>query len=621
MSALHCFFCNGPACKYENHSLWSTPPNALPGLYSHWITPSILATQRPSTRLIRTHDLVSVFYEAGIRSVFNLQVGGEHASCGDGLDSRGGGFSYRAEDFMDRGIYHYNFGWQDMSTPNFNHMLSIVQVMAYALEHGDKIAVHCHAGLGRTGLAIACYFVYGEEMHPTDAIQKVRASRPLSLQTRKQTLFVHQFLEFISPFKIVFPGICLSPSNTTAVNSTDLVGLETCLERQGRMERGRERGKWRFVPRVVGVGCKGINEYVLAPGGDRESRARGVLESVEGYEGWNVVEDEMVIAMIHANTGDWNTLPPLFQCQKTYQLVLYWLTSLKDPLINDTVLNGLVTQGRLVNWTETVHVLGRARMYTLNTLLNPLRQIMEVYPTWKVDKAVRTIERVVTGERRGLRYPWVPKLLFVPPTTGTVSPSGPQTTSKPTVQSPTRNTTSPLPTPSPLHTFLTQLLTQYTLGDDGRPIPKVASGTSTFRQKERGPGEMADDEEEEEEEVEGAWISEPTLAAQLSTEMSTLSLLPTPDPPLSPAHSTPLLNPLLPDTLPIRPTSAYLHTIDTLQSQHQLPDPLAKRLRRAVAGGDVAVGNVFDAYFVGGVGVGNQAVVERFVRAVGDVLE
>lgn len=25
---------------------------------------------------------------------------------------------------------------------------------------GKKVAVHCHAGLGRTGLAIACYFVY-----------------------------------------------------------------------------------------------------------------------------------------------------------------------------------------------------------------------------------------------------------------------------------------------------------------------------------------------------------------------------------------------------------------------------------------------------------------------------
>ena len=35
------------------------------------------------------------------------------------------------------------------------------QVMEYVTtEERRKIAVHCHAGLGRTGLAIACFFVF-----------------------------------------------------------------------------------------------------------------------------------------------------------------------------------------------------------------------------------------------------------------------------------------------------------------------------------------------------------------------------------------------------------------------------------------------------------------------------
>lgn len=47
-------------------------------------------------------------------------------------------------------VYFYNFGWRDYGVANLASMLDIVKVMAFALQEG-KIAVHCHAGLGRTG--------------------------------------------------------------------------------------------------------------------------------------------------------------------------------------------------------------------------------------------------------------------------------------------------------------------------------------------------------------------------------------------------------------------------------------------------------------------------------------
>lgn len=47
-------------------------------------------------------------------------------------------------------VYFYNFGWSDYGVASLATVLDMVKVMAFALQEG-KIAVHCHAGLGRTG--------------------------------------------------------------------------------------------------------------------------------------------------------------------------------------------------------------------------------------------------------------------------------------------------------------------------------------------------------------------------------------------------------------------------------------------------------------------------------------
>jgi protein tyrosine phosphatase domain-containing protein 1 len=102
-----------------------------------------------------------------VTAVFNLQQAGEHEICGDGL-APGSGFSYRPETFMDAGsvlcfdlvlfclyltegpcsVFYYNFGWKDMTTPPLPLMMSVVQVVAFHLENGGRVSVHCHAGLG-----------------------------------------------------------------------------------------------------------------------------------------------------------------------------------------------------------------------------------------------------------------------------------------------------------------------------------------------------------------------------------------------------------------------------------------------------------------------------------------
>eukprot|EP00842_Homolaphlyctis_polyrhiza_P003122 jgi/Hompol1/3810/HPOL_006754-RA len=143
MSKLHCLFCGGKECRFESWKLWTgdryAGVNAVDGLFSSWITDNIMAMQRPSTRLINEYKIIQKFQELGIRSIFNLQEAGEHASCGDGNEASSG-FSYLPETWMDNGIFYYNFGWPDMGIPDCEVMLNIVQVMSYALESDKKVA-------------------------------------------------------------------------------------------------------------------------------------------------------------------------------------------------------------------------------------------------------------------------------------------------------------------------------------------------------------------------------------------------------------------------------------------------------------------------------------------------
>lgn len=58
-----------------------------------------------------------------------------------------------------------------------------------ALDGGEKIAVHCAAGLGRAGTLVAKLLV-DRGLSATEAIARVRRARPGTIETDKQAAFV-----------------------------------------------------------------------------------------------------------------------------------------------------------------------------------------------------------------------------------------------------------------------------------------------------------------------------------------------------------------------------------------------------------------------------------------------
>ncbi|XP_012593962.1 protein tyrosine phosphatase domain-containing protein 1 isoform X1 [Microcebus murinus] len=237
--------CGGRACKYENPARWSEEEQAIKGVYSSWVTDNILAMARPSSELLEKYHIIEQFHSHGIKTIINLQRPGEHASCGSPLEQESG-FTYLPEAFMEAGIYFYNFGWKDYGVASLTTILDMVKVMTFALQEG-KLAVHCHAGLGRTGVLIACYLVFATRMTADQAIIFVRAKRPNSIQTRGQLLCVREFTQFLTPLRNIFS--CCDPK-------AHAVTLAQYLIRQRHLLHGHEARLLKHVPKIIHLVCK-----------------------------------------------------------------------------------------------------------------------------------------------------------------------------------------------------------------------------------------------------------------------------------------------------------------------------------------------------------------------------
>ncbi|KAG7217433.1 hypothetical protein INR49_021600 [Caranx melampygus] len=179
--------CGGVDCRYEGPECWKLNQQVIRGLFSSWVTDDIIAMARPSTHLIEKYNIIEQFRRLNIKSIINMQFPGEHAHCGPSLDPESG-FTYSPQIFMENDIYFYNFGMPDFGVSSLVGIIDGVKVLAFAVREG-RVAVHCHAGLGRTGRNMLYKF--------TQLVQypdlNLRHGAPFTLQhyLNRQALLLH----------------------------------------------------------------------------------------------------------------------------------------------------------------------------------------------------------------------------------------------------------------------------------------------------------------------------------------------------------------------------------------------------------------------------------------------
>ena len=92
----------------------------------------------------------------------------------------------------DAGLLVFHEPLEDMEPPSQDQLDRCVSAILRANERNMGVAVHCGAGLGRTGVVIAAYFV-AKGLSAGNAIARIRRLRPGSIETDEQAAAVELF--------------------------------------------------------------------------------------------------------------------------------------------------------------------------------------------------------------------------------------------------------------------------------------------------------------------------------------------------------------------------------------------------------------------------------------------
>lgn len=164
----------------QNHRWWrlrmlfrSTRLACDPGT---WLEPQLLGCSYP-----RRESALADLAQQGVSVLVNLHKRGHDPSR-----------------LARHGLVEVHLPVRDFSPPSPAQVEQGIAAITEAVAAGERIAVHCGGGLGRTGTLLACYLVH-QGWGAETAIAQVREVRPGSVETRRQVEAVHAYTRRLSP--------------------------------------------------------------------------------------------------------------------------------------------------------------------------------------------------------------------------------------------------------------------------------------------------------------------------------------------------------------------------------------------------------------------------------------
>lgn len=154
-----------------------SPPQRQPDLPSHfkWIIPGKLAGMGQPGLLRDAEEDLTAIALAGIKRLVSLT---NHPEPADRLEAFG--------------IQGAHWPIRDMCAPTPEAMASLCEAVWSWIDEGVPVAVHCRAGLGRTGLTLASLLIY-RGASAEEGLRTARAIEPHYVQSEEQELFLGTF--------------------------------------------------------------------------------------------------------------------------------------------------------------------------------------------------------------------------------------------------------------------------------------------------------------------------------------------------------------------------------------------------------------------------------------------